>query len=219
MEAVGYLGGAFAIAGVMTFLAQLRRQVHTFKVGGGLVVLGIAMAAGAYYVSTRPAAAAAHPASPVTSASTALAQASPSLAIPTTVAAFQALGPTRGKAVMQEELDRYNSVLDEAYRNLDPSLLPEVTTGPELQVQQQQLAQLKAEGRPTGGSDSYTITGIGTAPALGSVTVNIQGSESSWYLDPTTLQQVGQATVNNQPASYTFVPEDGTWKVKVVVLG
>jgi hypothetical protein len=217
MEAVGYLGGAFAIAGVMTFLAQLRRRVHSYKVGGALVVLGIAMAGSAYYVATRPAAA--HPASPVTSAPTAPAQASPALAIPSTVAAFQALGPTQGKAVMQQELDQVIAVLAKAYRNLDPTLLPQVMTGDALRVQQQQVASLQAKGTPTGGTDSYTITGIGTAPALGSVSVQTQGTEQTWFLDPKTLQRVGQPNVSSGPATYVLVPEDGVWKVKEVVVG
>jgi hypothetical protein len=219
MEAVGYLGGAFAIAGVMTFLAQLRRRVHSYKVGGALVVLGIAMAGSAYYVATRPVAASARPASPVTSAPNAPAQASPALAIPSTVAAFQALGPTQGKAVMQQELDRYNSVLNQAYTNLDASLLPEVTTGPALQYEQQQLEGLKAQGKPIGEEGSYTITAIGPAPALGSVSVRTEGTDQTWYLDPTTHQRVGQPSVNSSPATYTMVPEDGVWKVEVVVLG
>jgi hypothetical protein len=120
---------------------------------------------------------------------------------------------------MQQAIDHFNAVLGEAYRKLDLTLLPEVTTGPELQVQQQQLANLKAQGRPTVEEGTYTITGIGVAPALGSVSVRTEGTDQTWYLDPKTLQRVGQPNVNNTPATYTFVPEGGVWKVKLVMLG
>jgi hypothetical protein len=218
VEAVGFLGGALTLAGVMTFLAQLRRQVPKFRSGTALLVLGLAMVGAAYYVTTNAAPVAAnHPVSPATTAPT---QASPTtLPVPTTVAEFAALSHDQQKAVMQQEVDRFNSVLDRAYRNLDLSLLPEVTTGPELQTQQRLLAALKANGTPGGGDHNYMITGIGTAPALGSVSVRIEGTDRSWYLDPKTLQPVGQPHVDNSPATYTLVPQDGVWKVELVVVG
>jgi hypothetical protein len=60
---------------------------------------------------------------------------------------------------------------------------------------------------------------IGVAPALGSVSVRTEGTDQTWYLDPKTLQRVGQPNINNTPATYTFVPEGGVWKVEVVMLG
>lgn len=217
MEAVAYLGGAFALAGIMAFLNQLRRRVPGYKAGAALLGLGAVMIAAAYVTAHRSPGVG-HPGTPAATMPT-TASSPPGLAIPTTVAAFAALPPDQRKAVMQQEVDRYNAVLDQAYRTLDPSLLPQVTTGPELTTQQQQLGALKAAGTPTGGDDSYSITGIGTAPALGSISVRTEGTERSWYLDPHTLQPVGQPTVNTQPATYTLVPDAGVWKVEVVVLG
>lgn len=219
MEAVAYLGGAFALAGIMAFLSQLRRRVPGYKAGAALLGLGVVMIGAAYFVTWhRSPVVVSHPGTPSATLPSALASAS-GVSIPTTVAALAALPPDQRKVVMQQEIDRYNAVLDQAYRTLDLSLLPQVTTGAELATQQQQLGALKAAGTPTGGDDSYSITGIGTAPALGSVSVRTQGTERSWYLDARTLQPVGQPTVNTQPATYTLVPDAGVWKVEVVVLG
>jgi hypothetical protein len=137
--------------------------------------------------------------------------------MPATVAGFAALTPDQQRTLMSQELDHYNSVLDQAYRTLDLSLLPQVLTGPELQTQQQQLGALKAKGTPGGGSHNDVITGIGVAPALGSVTVQVAGSDTSWWLNPTTLQPEGQPNTVTTPTAFTFVPEDGVWKVKLVV--
>ena len=218
MEAVGFVGGALTLAGVMTFLAQLRSRVPRFRTGSALVALGLAMIGAAYYVTSRAApVATGHPVSPPT---TALTQASPpALAVPTTVAAFAALSHDQQRLVMQQVLGHYNSVIAQAYRNLDLGLLPDVLTGAALQTQQQQLGSLKAQGKPTGGDASFTITGIGTTPALGVVQVRIEGTDRTSFLDPKTLQPVGQPNVNSTPATYTLVPEGGVWKVEVVVLG
>jgi hypothetical protein len=215
MEAVGFIGGAITLAGLAATLAQWRRNRTIVRWAGALAIVGLAMVATAVVVTARAKAVAPAPARP---AATPTASAS-APAIATSVAAFAALPADQKKVQMQQAIDRYNAVIDQAYRTLDLTLLPEVTTGPELQVQQQQLGTLKAEGKPTGGDDIYAITGIGVAPALGSVSVRTQGTERNWYLDPKTLQRVGQPNVNNAPATYTFVPEDGVWKVKVVVLG
>ena len=216
MEAVGFVGGALTLAGVMTFLAQLRSRVPKFRTGAALVVLGLAMVGAAYVVTSR-AGAAGHPVSPATTAPT---QASPTtLAVPTSVAAFAALSHDQQKVVMQQQIDRYNSVVNQAYMHLDPTLLPEVLTGPALQAQQQQLGSLKAQNKPTGEEGTDTISGIGTAPALGSVSVRVEGTNTTRWLDPKTLQPTGTPNVDSTPGTYTMVPEGGVWKVELVVLG
>src|SRR5689334_6928212 len=107
MEAVGFVGGALTLAGVMTFLAQLRSRVPRFRTGSALVVLGLAMVGAAYYVTNRAApVATGHPVSPATTAPT---QSPTTLAVPTSVAAFAALSHDQQKVVMQQQIDRYNS--------------------------------------------------------------------------------------------------------------
>ena len=215
MEAVGFIGGAFTLAGLAATLAQWRRNWTIVRWAGALAIIGLAMVATAFIVTARaksaPPAAAPPAATPTAPAS------APAMA--TSVAAFAALPADQKKVQMQQAIDHYNAVLDQAYRNLDLTLLPEVLTGPELQTQQQQLGALKANGTPGGGDHTYTITGIGAAPALGSVSVRIEGTDRSWYLDPKTLQPVGQPNVDNRPATYTFVPEGGVWKVNLVMVG
>jgi hypothetical protein len=215
MEAVGFIGGAFTLAGLAATLAQWRRSRTMVRWAGALAVIGLAMVATAVFVTARATGvtrATAPPAATPTAPASAPAMA-------TSVTAFAGLPADQQKAQMQQAINHFNAVVGEAYRNLDLTLLPEVTTGPELQVQQQQLANLKAQGRPTVEEGTYTITGIGVAPALGSVSVRTEGTDQTWYLDPKTLQRVGQPNVNNTPATYTFVPEGGVWKVKLVMLG
>lgn len=215
MEAVGFIGGAFTLAGLAATLAQWRRHRTMVRWAGALAIIGLAMVATAVIVTaqakTAPPAAVPPPATPTAPAS------APAMA--TSVTAFATLPADQKKVQMQRAIDHTIAVLAQAYRDLDPSLLPEVMTGPALEVEQNQLGTLKAEGRPTGGDHTYTITGIGVAPALGSVSVRTEGTERTWYLDPKTLQPVGQPNVNSAPATYTLVIEDGIWKTKVVALG
>jgi hypothetical protein len=215
MEAVGFIGGAFTLAGLAATLAQWRRNRTIVRWAGALAIIGLAMVATAVIVTARASGVAPAAAPP---AVTPTAPASgPAMA--TSVTAFAALPADQKKVQMQQAIDHVIAVLAKAYRNLDPTVLPEVITGPALQVEQEQLATLKAEGRPTGGDHTYTITGIGVAPALGSVSVRTEGTERNWYLDPKTLQRIGQPNVNSAPATYTLVIEDGVWKTKVVALG
>src|SRR5882672_3003203 len=145
MEAVGFIGGAFTLAGLAATLAQWRRNRTMVRWAGALAIIGLAMVATAVIVTARAKAvapAAAPPAATPTAPASAPAMAS-------SVTAFAALPADQKKVQMQQAIDRYNAVIDQAYRKLDLTLLPEVTTGPELQVQQQQLANLKSQGRPT----------------------------------------------------------------------
>ena len=215
MEAVGFIGGAFTVAGLAATLTQWRRNRTIVRWAGALAVIGLAMVATAVFVTAR-ATGVTRPAAPPAATPTAPAS-GPAMA--TSVAAFAALPADQKKVQMQQAIDHTIALLAQAYRELDPTLLPDVMTGPALQVEQEQLRTLKAEGRPTGGDHTYTITGIGVAPALGSVSVRTEGTERTWYLDPKTLQPVGQPNVNTAPATYTLVIEDGVWKTKVVVLG
>lgn len=137
--------------------------------------------------------------------------------MPATVAGFAALTANEQRILIGQQLDHYNAVLDDAYRNLDPSKLQDALTGPELQTQQQQLQALKAQGKPTGEHGTYTVLGVGAAPALGSVSVQVNATDTTSWLDPTTLQPTGAPNVSTGITTYTFVPEGGVWKVSVVV--
>jgi hypothetical protein len=136
--------------------------------------------------------------------------------MPATVAGFAALTPDHQRTLMQQQLTRFDAGLDSAYRTLDPSILSQVTTGAELQTQTQLVESLKAKGTPGGGTHTHTITGIGVAPALGSVSVRTQGTDTTWWLNPQTLQPMGTPNTIATSGTYVFVPEDGTWKVEAV---
>jgi len=102
--------------------------------------------------------------SPPTAAPT---QAAPSIGpgVPaTTYDDFAALPPYQQQAVMQQAIDHYDAVLGQAYRNLDPSLLPTVATGAQLQVVQQSLQAAVQKHQPEAGETQATILHIVLSP-------------------------------------------------------
>ena len=160
---------------------------------------------------------------PVVSAtgSTPTAPATPSTASPvvsgvaaTTIQAFAALPAAQQTAIMQKVVQHYNDVLNQAYSTLNPALLPQVLTGAELQVQQQQLQTLIQRNQPETANSQATILSVAAFPQLGFVSVDLQGTETGYALDPTTHTPTGPPTVTNSRGSLTIVAEDGIWKVK-----
>jgi hypothetical protein len=174
-------------------------------VGGGLV----------WYVSpseTRP-----QPvqSSPTTSSSTG-ASATLAPGVPaTTYAAFAALPPAQQQATMQQAMAHYSAVLYEAYRTLNPGLLPQIASGPELQVLQQNLAAAVQADRPGTGTSSFTILHITMSPQpFTFVSVDAQGTDVDQYLDPRTLLPIGTPNTTTTRSSYSFVIDAGVWKVQ-----
>jgi hypothetical protein len=133
----------------------------------------------------------------------------------TTLEAFAALSPQQKDVVMQQVLQRYATVLEEAYSNLDPALLSEVATGDELQTQTTTLQGLIDKHQPQSSSIQFTIIGIAAPAPLAFVSVDTRSTETDVPLSPTTLQPVGSAaTVVPTHSSFTMVIQGGTWKVR-----
>lgn len=143
--------------------------------------------------------------------------ATPTLATPvpaTTFQAFAALSSDQQQAVMQAALDRYTAVGAEAFRTLDPSVLPQAATGDELDVLQQGLQAMIKAGYPEDDSGQDTILQVLLSPQPYSfVSVHARSEETTQYLDPKTLQPVGTPSVTSGTSTFTFVIEGGTWKV------
>jgi hypothetical protein len=138
---------------------------------------------------------------------------SPAATMPaaTSIQAFAALPANQQKAIMQQAMDTYSQVLAQAFRSLNPSLLAEVDTGAELNVQQQDLAQL--HGRPESVTGNGTVLSVTASPSLGFVSVQVQGTETDQWLDPTTLQPTGTPVTGSTVSSYSLVIDGGVWKV------
>lgn len=132
----------------------------------------------------------------------------------TTYADFAALPPIQQRAVMQQAIDHYGAVLADAIRRLDPSRLPQVATGAQLQVLQQTLQGAIDRHQPQDVQNQDTILRIVMSPQPYSfVSVDGQGTEIDQALDPKTLQPIGSPTTTTAHSSLSFVIEEGVWKV------
>jgi hypothetical protein len=144
-------------------------------------------------------------------------QAAPSIGpgVPaTTYNDFAALPPPQQQTVMQQAIDHYDAVLGQAYRTLDPSLLPTVATGAQLQVVQQSLQKAIQNHQPESDESAVTILHIVLSPRPYSfVSIDIQATETAQYLDPKTLAPVGSTNTSTGRSSFSFVIQDGVWKV------
>src|SRR5438105_5466699 len=201
MEAVGYLGGAVTLAGVMALLARWRDRVRrpsAFRLGAALVILGVAMIGVAYYVTSlraRPTLAPRARPSPTASA----------LPTWTTYEQFYALSHDQQVVVIGQALARYDQAVAQAYRTFDASGLAAVATGNRLVFLQQGVEKLRQGGRPLGGDIQNTITKlVAERPPVRIVVVQVMGTERGWWLDPKTLQQVGPPTANAFNQTITF---------------
>jgi hypothetical protein len=137
--------------------------------------------------------------------------ASVSMPAATTIQAFAALPAAQQQAIMQQALDTYDEVVAEAARTLDASILSDVATGAELQVQQQGLAG--QQGRPESMTGQGTVIAVQPAPQYGFVSIQVEGSETDQWLDPTTLKPEGTPISGSARSSFSLVIEGGVWKV------
>lgn len=139
---------------------------------------------------------------------------SPAATMPaaTSIQAFAALSASQQVAVMQQALNTYDDVVSEAARTLNASLLPEVATGAELQVQQEGLAQ--QQGRPEAMTGQGSVLSVTPAPQYGFVSIQVEGTETDQWLDPATLQPTGSPVSGSARSSYSLVIVAGAWKVQ-----
>src|SRR5881398_597428 len=112
MEAVGFIGGAFTLAGLAATLAQWRRNRTMVRWAGALAIIGLAMVATAVIVTARAKVVAPAAAPP---AATPTASSAPAMA--SSVTAFAALPADQKKVQMQQAIDHTITVLAQAYRN------------------------------------------------------------------------------------------------------
>ena len=132
----------------------------------------------------------------------------------TTYDAFAALPSPQQQTVMQQAIQHYLDVADEAFRTFDPTSLPQVATGRQLVVLQQSLQSAIQKQQPISYQDSPTLLHIVLSPRPYSfVSIEIQGNETGQYLDPKTLRPVGTPTTTAARSTYSFVIQDGVWKV------
>jgi hypothetical protein len=129
----------------------------------------------------------------------------------TSIQAFAALPADQQKAIMQQAMDAAGEAISQVSRTLNASLLSEVATGAELQVLQQGLAQ--QQGRPESVIGNGTVLSVTASPAFGFVSVQVQGTETDQWLNPTTLQPTGTPVSGSSVSSYSLVIEGGVWKV------
>lgn len=133
----------------------------------------------------------------------------------TTYADFAALAPAQQQATMQQALAHYSAVLYEAYKTLNPALLPQIATGAELQVLQQDLGAAIQANRPGTGTSSFQILHILISPQPYSfVSVDFQGTDVDQYLDPKTLLPIGTPSTTTARRSFSLVIDGGVWKVR-----
>ena len=115
---------------------------------------------------------------------------------------------------MKQAIDHYDAVLGQAYRDLDPSSLPTVATGAQLQVVQQSLQAAIQKHQPEAGETQATILHIVLSPRpYNFVSIDIQATETDQFLDPKTLQPIGTPRTSAARSSFSFVIQDGVWKV------
>jgi hypothetical protein len=217
LEAVGFIGGAFTLAGVAAALTQWRRHRAFIKWAGALAIIGLAMVATAVIVTAggRTAAPAAAPpaAVPTAPAST------PAVVVPawSTYEQFYALTPAQQTVVMQQAEDHVAAVFKRALGTLDTTHLAEVYMGSELSLATRQVEELRLGGHPLGGEVVLTVTQVVPAkPPVPLVTVRVVGVDKSWYVDPKTGQPIS-ATRSVQVASLEeLVWGGGQWRVQHV---
>jgi hypothetical protein len=132
----------------------------------------------------------------------------------TTYDDFAALPSPQQQAVMQQAIDHYVDVTNEAFRTLNPALLPQVATGGELPVLQQSLESAIQKNQPVDYQGSTTILHIVLSPRPYSfVSIDTQSTETGQYLDPKTHQPVGSPSTSTARSSFSFVIQNGVWKV------
>lgn len=132
----------------------------------------------------------------------------------TTYDDFAALPSPQQQTVMLQAIDHYSAVVAEAFRTLNPALLPQVATGGELPVLQKGLQTAIQKHQPENLESQATILHIVLSPRPYSfVSIDVQGTGSDQYLDPTTLQPVGTPSTTTLRSSFSLVIEDGVWKV------
>ena len=132
----------------------------------------------------------------------------------TTYDDFAALSSYEQQAVMQQAIDHYLAVVADTFMHLNPALLPQVATGAQLQVLQQAVQQAIQKHQPVSEQGSATILHIVLSPRPYSfVSIDVRGTGIDQYLDPTTLQPVGTPNTTTSRSSFSFVIENGVWKV------
>jgi hypothetical protein len=132
----------------------------------------------------------------------------------TTYDAFAALPSPQQQSVMQQAIAHYSAVVAQAFRTLDPALLPQVATGGELPVLQKGLQTAIQKHQPESLEGQATILHIVLSPKpYNFVSIDVQGTGSDQYLDPTTLQPIGTPSTTALRSSFSLVIEDGVWKV------
>jgi hypothetical protein len=132
----------------------------------------------------------------------------------TTYDAFAALPSPQQQTVMQQAIDHYSAVVAEAFRTLNPALLPQVATGGELPVLQKGLQTAIQKHQPESLESQATILHIVLSPKpYNFVSIDVQGTGSDQYLDPTTLQPTGTPSTTSLRSSFSLVIENGVWKV------
>jgi len=132
----------------------------------------------------------------------------------TTYDAFAALPSPQQQAVMQQAIDHYLAVVADTFMHLNPGLLPEVATGAQLQVLQQAVQGAIQKHQPVSEQGAATILHIVLSPRPYTfVSIDVRGTGTDQYLDPTTLQPIGTPNTTTSRSSFSFVIENGVWKV------
>jgi hypothetical protein len=115
---------------------------------------------------------------------------------------------------MQEAIQHYLDVTNEAFRTLNPALLPQVATGGELPVLQRSVQDAIQKNQPVDYQGSTTLLHIVLSPRpYNFVSIEIQGTETGQYLDPKTLKPIGTPSTTTARSTFSFVIQDGVWKV------
>jgi hypothetical protein len=215
MEAVGFIGGAFTLAGLAAALTQWRRHRAIIKWAGALAIIGLAMVATAVIVTAGArtvAPAAAPPAAvPTAPAST------PAVVVPawSTYEQFYALTPAQQSVVMQQALDHSNQIVEEALRTLNANLLSQVASGSALDVLTKSVQAGRQAGHPIGSDHQYRITAIyPQVPPTPLVIVHVVGTERSWYLGPTGQPITATSSRDGSESIHFVLGGGGQWKIQ-----
>jgi hypothetical protein len=219
VEAVGFLGGAFTLAGVATFMAHWRRDRTFITWPAGLAILGLVMLASAAVVLTLPKAVAPAAPAPGPTAPASAPASAPAVAVPawTTYEQFYALTPAQQTEVMQQAVDHVDAVLKQALGTLDASHLNEVYSGTELGLVTKQVEDLRLGGHPLGGKAVATVRQVVPAkPPVPLVTVRVVGTDTSWYVDPKTGQPDSATRSVQVDSLMEIVWGGGQWRIQHV---